>query len=378
MKSRIYISVFLITCAIFAFVPETHSYAATQGGLRQRLSKNSRTIRSIQEKLRQTKKKQRTASQQLAVAERRLHVTQSTLRDIRSQLRSTRRKLTITQIDLKKTTKKLDSRSRLLAERLSDTYKHGTVTYIGVILGSEDFWDFLSRGYVIKKIVRADTDLIRDIKDDKKMIESHKAVLANQAVKRTRLELQHRSLTRVAYNVKVERGTILRSIASQRAEYESMLAALERDSNSIEAMLKRMERTPGGRRRLTQVWRGSFSIPVNGRITSGYGMRFHPILKRSKMHTGVDIGAPAGTTIKAAGNGEVIYAGWYGAYGNTIMIDHGGGVTTLYGHCSSLQARTGRIVKKGQAIARVGSTGWSTGNHCHFEVRRHGKPVSPF
>ncbi|MHB1455669.1 MAG: murein hydrolase activator EnvC family protein [Armatimonadota bacterium] len=342
------------------------------------MSKNSRTIRSVQEKLRQTKKKQHTASAQLAVAERRLQVTRSSLRDIQSQLHTTRRKLTVTQANLKKTSKKLDARSQLLSERLVDTYKHGTVTYIGVILGSEDFWDFLARGYVIKKIVQADTSLIQDIRDDKRQIESQKAVLAEQAMKRSRLELQHRSLTRVAYNVKIERGTILRGINNQRVQYESMLAALERDSNSIEAMLKRMERTPAGRRRLTKAWRGSFSAPVNGNITSGYGMRFHPILKRYKMHTGVDIGASAGSTIRAAGNGLVIYSGWYGAYGNTIIIDHGGGMTTLYGHCSSLQARTGQMVTKGNAIARVGSTGWSTGNHCHFEVRRHGKPVSPF
>lgn len=378
IKSRIYISIFLIICVFLAFVPQTPSYSANIGGLRQKLRKNSRQIRSVREKLRQTKKQQHTAAEQLASAERKLQVTQATLRDIQSQLHTTRHKLSITQINLKKTTKKLDTRSQLLGERLADTYKHGTVTYIGVILGSEDFWDFLSRGYVIKKIVQADTELIQGIKEDKQLIEAQKEVLADQAVKRSRLEIQHRSLTRVAYNVKVERGTILRSIESQRAEYESMLSQLERDSNSIEAMLKRMERTPGGRRRLAQAWRGSFSMPVHGSITSGFGMRFHPILKRYKKHTGVDISAPAGTTIRAAGNGLVIYSGWYGAYGNTIMIDHGGGVTTLYGHCSSLQARTGKMVTKGEAIARVGSTGWSTGNHCHFEVRKHGVAVSPF
>lgn len=378
IKPRIYISIFLIFSILFAFVPQKPSYAVNLGGLRQKLRKNSSSIRSVREKLRQTKKQQHTASQQLAYAERKLQVTQATLQDIQSQLRKTRGKLTVTQINLKKTVKKLDVRSQLLADRLADTYKHGTITYIGVILGSEDFWDFLSRGYVIKKIVQADTDLIQNIKEDKNQIESQKAILAEQAQKRTRLELQHRSLTRVAYNVKVERGTILRSIESQRAEYEQMLAELERDSNSIEAMLRRMERTPSGRRRLAQVWRGKFSAPVSGSITSGFGMRFHPILRRYKLHTGVDIGAPAGTTIRAAGNGLVIYSGWYGAYGNAIIIDHGGGMTTLYGHCSSLQARSGNMVTKGQAIARVGSTGWSTGNHCHFEVRKHGKPVSPF
>lgn len=377
-KPRIYIVALLLISMFLALIPQSPAHASRLGGLRQRLRKNSRTIRSVQTKLRQTKRQQHSAAVDLAVAERRLQVTRSKLLYIQYQLRTTLHKLTATKINLKKTENKLDRRSRLLAERLADTYKHGTATYIGVILGSEDFWDFLSRGYVIRKIVQADANLIENISDDKRVIEAQKGVLADQAIKRTRLELQHRSLTRYAYDQKIRRGSILQSIESQRTQYESMLAELERDSNSIESMIRRMEQTPRGRRRLMQVWRGSFSAPVNGPITSGFGMRFHPILRRYKFHTGVDIGAPAGTTIRAAGDGEVIYAGWYGAYGNAVIIDHGGGMTTLYGHCSSLQVRNGASVRKGQAIARVGSTGWSTGNHCHFEVRRHGKPVSPF
>lgn len=107
-------------------------------------------------------------------------------------------------------------------------------------------------------------------------------------------------------------------------------------------------------------------------------MRFHPILKKTKLHTGVDFACPSGTSVKAAASGTVIMAGWMGAYGNAVVIDHGGGVSTLYGHNSRVACRAGQEVKQGQVIAYSGSTGWSTGPHCHFEVRRNGVPVNPF
>lgn len=351
--------------------------AASVNSLKTKLQKNSSSIRSVQAKLRYTKKKQKNAITDLSVAERRLKTTRSGLYDIQHQLKKTKNRLLASQMLLAQAETRLDERSRLLSKRLVDVYKHGNVTYVGMILGSDDFWDLLTRTYAIRKIVESDNELIRDIIEDKRVIEAQKNALAKQAAIRAQLEYKHRMLTRAAYNIKAERRRILQDIQNQRRHYESMLAALERDSRSIEAMLRRMEQTPRGRKRLMQAWKGSFAKPVQGRISSGFGMRYHPILKRTKMHTGVDIAAPAGATIRAAGTGEVIYAGWYGAYGNTVMIDHGGGVVTLYGHCSSVQARKGAIVKKGQPIARVGSTGWSTGNHCHFEVRKHGRPVNP-
>ncbi|NMC81398.1 MAG: M23 family metallopeptidase, partial [Armatimonadetes bacterium] len=108
-----------------------------------------------------------------------------------------------------------------------------------------------------------------------------------------------------------------------------------------------------------------------------FGMRFHPILHRYKLHTGVDIAAPTGTPVFAAAAGEVVHAGYWGAYGNAVIIDHGGGVTTLYGHLSRINCRVGATVNKGQHVGAVGNTGWSTGSHLHFEKRRNGQPVSP-
>jgi murein DD-endopeptidase MepM/ murein hydrolase activator NlpD len=117
--------------------------------------------------------------------------------------------------------------------------------------------------------------------------------------------------------------------------------------------------------------------PCAGEITSGFGWRTHPILGYQRFHAGVDFGADYGTVIYAADSGTVIFAGWYGGYGNAVIIDHGGGITTLYGHSSELYVAEGQTVQRGQAIAAVGSTGLSTGPHLHFEVRENGEPVDP-
>lgn len=122
---------------------------------------------------------------------------------------------------------------------------------------------------------------------------------------------------------------------------------------------------------------GAYALPVRGRLSSRFGMRYHPVLHRRKLHTGDDLSAKSGTPFRAAREGKVLWAGWKKAYGNTVIVDHGDGVATLYGHASKLSVRSGQSVKAGQYIGNVGSTGWSTGPHLHFEVRKNGKPVNP-
>jgi murein DD-endopeptidase MepM/ murein hydrolase activator NlpD len=122
---------------------------------------------------------------------------------------------------------------------------------------------------------------------------------------------------------------------------------------------------------------GIMTWPVKGRISSPFGYRIHPILKTKELHTGLDIAAASGTTVVAANSGTVIKAGWNNSYGNLLMIDHGGGIVTLYAHNSSLLVKTGDVVSQGQAVSKVGSTGMSTGPHLHFEVRVNGQYKNP-
>jgi murein DD-endopeptidase MepM/ murein hydrolase activator NlpD len=117
--------------------------------------------------------------------------------------------------------------------------------------------------------------------------------------------------------------------------------------------------------------------PSDAPITSPYGWRIHPKLGYQRLHTGIDFGASFGSTVKAADGGVVAFSGWKGGYGNAVIINHGQGISTLYGHSSQLLVQAGQRVKQGDAIALVGSTGLSTGPHIHFEVRENGISVDP-
>jgi murein DD-endopeptidase MepM/ murein hydrolase activator NlpD len=193
------------------------------------------------------------------------------------------------------------------------------------------------------------------------------------AALQTRIAAEKRRSSSARTQTAREKNRLLRD----RAAWERALAELEQDSREIEAMLQRLQQTPEGRQRLAKPWTGKFRMPVTGRISSGYGYRIHPIHKVRKLHTGIDIAAPTGTPIRCGGDGTVVHASRWGGYGNCIIVDHGGGLATLYGHCSRLAVTKGQSVTEGQVIGYVGSTGLSTGPHLHFEVRRDGRPTNP-
>ena len=167
--------------------------------------------------------------------------------------------------------------------------------------------------------------------------------------------------------------TLLASLRSKRADYERRIAEEQAESDSISEMLRRRG---GGGPRISG--HGSLSSPVaNPVITSTFGYRIHPIYGDRRLHAGIDFRAATGTPIKAAAPGEVIFAGWKSGYGNTTIIDHGGGLATLYAHQSAFRVKQGDEVKRGQVIGAAGATGNVTGPHLHFEVRVNGTPVDP-
>lgn len=160
---------------------------------------------------------------------------------------------------------------------------------------------------------------------------------------------------------------------------ELLYAALHHAQGGDVELLKWNEggRTDWFDSRAGQTQSAGFMAPVPGPITSGFGMRYHPILHLMRMHTGIDFGAAYGSPIAAAADGQVVAAGWAGGYGREVQIAHGGGITTLYGHMSGIVARPGEMVRQGQVIGYVGQSGLATGPHLHFEVREDGRPVNP-
>ena len=202
----------------------------------------------------------------------------------------------------------------------------------------------------------AQEEVIAGLEGDRSLAETERR-LVEQAVAAATVEAE-------------EFTALLEQVKSDIRELEGEIGALEEDSKRLEREIIALQTYPGERP-------SALINPVDGIVTSPFGYRTHPISGTRKLHTGVDYGAGSGTPIYAANRGRVIYTGWYGGYGNTVIIDHGGGLTTLYAHQSRIRVSTGQEVALGDRIGDVGTTGYSTGPHLHFETRENGKPVDP-
>ncbi len=345
--------------------------------LRQKKAVKGAKIRAIEHKIHLAKVEKRTVIGQLTITESKLSDAQERLTGNKIRLLNAETDLRTTLVRLERTRKQLARRKDLLSQRIVDMYEGEDVNYVNVILGASDMWTFLTRTYYLKRILDSDTRLIDQIKEDEKTIE---ALRARQLERVSQIKgLQARLL--------VERNEVSGLVEERRKQlwatenkidlYEKAQAELEAESRRIESEIQRMQSTPLGKAWSNRVFKGGLMMPVRGRLTSRFGYRRHPITGVHKLHTGVDIGCRTGTPIHAAADGIVIIAGRQGAYGLAVVIDHGGRVSTLYGHNSRLAVRRGQRVSKGQVIAYAGSTGLSTGPHCHFEKRINGSPVNP-
>jgi murein DD-endopeptidase MepM/ murein hydrolase activator NlpD len=266
----------------------------------------------------------------------------------------------------------ISDKNDLLDSRLRVMYKTGTIGYLEVLFGSEDFSDLLSRIDMLQKVLVHDQNLIRELKEQRDAIIAKKTELEavkqdleslfqDKSNKQDQLEGQLKDL--VAYKEDLKKD----EAALNEAEGELLDEADQ--LTSVIKNLKLSETYVGGE----MMW----PVPGNTIITSDFGVRVHPITKKETMHTGIDISASTNTTVVAAQSGTVIYADWYGGYGKVVIIDHGGGYSTLYAHNNSLLVSVGDAVSKGDSIAKSGSTGFSTGPHVHFEVRVNGEYVDP-
>ena len=255
----------------------------------------------------------------------------------------------------------------------------------GVLLTSASLGEVAVRRSYVSAVVGTQQDAIvaasrvRDeIADLQEQLDARRRraqeVRAGIAVRRERLAAdraeQDGLRRRVAEEV-TERGRLRDQVIARRNAYEVEVDNLEKESAAITEILRRRPSAPGNRP-------GRLISPLaNTRIVSGFGPRVHPIYGTRRMHTGVDMVATTGTPIRAAAGGMVVSAGPYGGYGIATIVDHGGGLATLYAHQTSTSVRRGEPVSPGQVIGRVGSTGASTGPHLHFEVRSGGEPVNP-
>jgi murein DD-endopeptidase MepM/ murein hydrolase activator NlpD len=248
-----------------------------------------------------------------------------------------------------------------------------------MLLDSPNLNQFLNRRQQLQRVYQADQTLLRGLKAENDRIKAQKGQIEFQVAEIQYLQQQLQQQQVAFTNQAQQQQQVVNQISQDRQAMEAAEAQLQRDSESITAMIRQRlayvpPRNPGD---VVIEGNGILGLPVRAPITSHYGWRTHPILGTSRLHAGTDFGADTGTPIRAAGAGTVIYAGWQGGYGSTVIINHGQGMTTLYGHCSQIYVRDGQTVQKGEVVAAVGSTGMSTGPHLHFEVRINGEPQNP-
>ena len=251
-------------------------------------------------------------------------------------------------------------------------YMNGNTGLVDVILGSESIGDMMGNMDKVQKIYESDKELLETLKVQHDKIKQQREQLESLRVELNQAKEEQAIAKSELEGDKSEVQKKKSSVASDNRAIEEQIDVMNRQAAAFTAEILKLQ----GNQSFVG---GDFTWPSPGvsRITSPFGNRVHPILKYNKLHTGIDIGCPSNTTIVASNAGTVIKAGWNNSYGNVVMIDHGGGIVTVYAHNSSLLVSTGTVVAKGQAISKSGSTGMSTGPHLHFEVRVNGQYVNP-
>lgn len=374
-------SKFAILFLLVTLVGGAVGFGASKDEIQSRIDQTKR-------KLSETKRREKSVLKSLLKTQKELEEINDDLTQLNYSLGKTERNMTITQnqlesaqTDLQRIKTEIGGRKGVLDQRLIAIYKYGYQSSLEILFNSRNFAEFIARFEMVSGYVRADVQILKTLHRQQDLITKKRTEITQ---KKQELEVQRNAYSRLQVltrqqqmrriTVVEDRQRELTVLKNNRKVLEESLDELERISKEMEAQIRDFQ----NKNRLA-LGSGKYIWPLEskGRISSYFGYRFHPILRKRKYHSGVDISAPQGLSILAADSGVVAYAGWNNGYGKMIILDHGSGFSTVYGHCSILQVDQGRTVTKGQTIAQVGSTGLSTGPHLHFEVRKNGVPVNP-
>ena len=383
----------LASLLVFSLLPAV----ATPSSIDKRIEAQRKKTQALQSQLHSKRIELNAATMHVNDLQTQLDQTNAAISRVNGQIdslsasqRSTERKLWWNTIQLNAARKSLTLHNDLLKHRLVDVYEHGDMGYLSVLLASKSFTDFVERWEDLRLLIAANQRAVKERRSAERKVsgaqaslESVQAQLQQQEEAQRRARNQLDTLAQERSNLVAVADAQRRNVANQVSEIENLSAEQEAQ---LEALIVERQRELEAQREAarraagivgTESAPGVLSWPVSGTITSPFGYRQNPFGGAPEFHPGLDIAAPMGTTVTAAASGTVISAGWYGGYGNYILIDDGGGMATGYGHLSQIFVSNGQQVQKGQAIGAVGSTGRSTGPHLHFEVRMNGKPTDP-
>ncbi len=336
--------------------------------LEKQKSKIQKELKAIESKKQSTMTKKAALDQQIDVTEKEVDTINDLISALDTKIAAAQEELSAAQAEEQKQTDDFLKRVRIMEEE-------GSASMLGIILSADSFSDMLTRTELIGSVVEGDKKLVASLAATREEIAAKKATLdaaraeqtsakKNLVAKQNSLESQYK-----------DANALLKSLNTSAAEYEKAFNEAERAMDAARASLQKLLSNSSSSKYVG----GEFRWPTKAtRITSAYGTRKDPITRKTSMHTGIDIGSGMGTEIYAANSGTVVVAGWSSkGYGNYVVIDHGGGKSTLYAHMSKIKTSKGAKVTKGAVIGLVGSTGYSTGPHLHFEILINGKHTNP-
>ncbi|WP_370850006.1 murein hydrolase activator EnvC [Megasphaera sp.] len=378
---------YILLCLAAALLTPGAASFADDGDLQDQLADVQSRMSEQSEKKAQAEAVIGSVNDKLYDIQKNLENAESEYKAVSEDLTATEGKIAAAQDELEKSQARLEKREAVFQRRIRDIYMHGQLNYLDVVLGARDFSDFSNRLELLRRILASDIQLLADIRSERDAIRAAQAELEAQRSRQAALKEEAAAKRDEIAAHKKENEALLYQAQYDKATAEKAYEEYQQASQSIADMLRQRESAPaaasGGDAGEPDSYpaaaagSGGMIWPVNGVVTSPYGYRTHPIFGTTIYHSGIDIGVDYGTPVQAAAGGTVVEAAWISGYGYSVIIDHGNGLSTLYGHNQELAVSAGQQVSQGQVIAYAGSTGNSTGPHVHFEVRSSGEPVDP-
>ena len=386
IKSKNIIAIFvtiIIALSSFNLISTASPRFIYSQSLEDELEQVQQDLKETQEKRKEVEKQEQQYINQVKEVEGQLRSALSELDNLNTKLSEAKSevdKATIEMVlkeeELKRIEDELKEKIRILNDRVAAIYKNGNSNILEILLKAEDFLDFISKLKLMNLFAEQDTQNILEVKEKKTATIGIKKSIIDLREKQKEYEDRVKQLVIQAEQKARERDDICN-------EKKNLLTRTTANKNALIKMEKQLEIQEAEVTRILESYKygtapsGKFAWPVAARIISGYGNRYHPIFGYNRFHSGIDLAAPYGTLVKAADGGQVVQAGYFGGYGYSVMLYHGGGFATWYAHLSSINVSMGQFVQRGQVIGLVGSTGWTTGPHLHFEVRINGAPQDP-
>ena len=372
MRKILCIVLALVICSFsmlsLVYAEEEEDLTTRQQELQSQIKETNEELEGVQGELSEN-------LEQVQKLDEKISTSQTQLTELNAKITKLQTSIDEVEKKLKVAEEKYNRQQKILDERLIAIYESSDTQYLDVILSSRSISDFLSNYFLITELTTYDTELLEDMKKQKDEIELEKNKLNNNRQQLATIKENQTKTAKILENTKIVRENYIAKLSDREKdlqakidEYNSEVAAV--NAEILASVMQGID---------TKYIGGELAWPVPGytRISSNYGMRYHPILHINKLHTGVDIAAPYGANFIAANDGIVTKAEFNTAYGNMVIIDHGGGISTLYAHGSEILVQVGQVVKRGEAVLKVGSTGYSTGAHAHFEVRLNGIVTDP-